>query len=139
VARDLDVSESGFSMTEYLLRASGQFYSAAYNWILALNTAYCYTIPQFIGGNARTTSTSDLVMRCPFQAKGSVVKISGIAQKASGLAAGTWISGGLTLGTTGAFSMSLAATPGAIETWVGTYKANAADEKSVQVFKQEMF
>lgn len=139
MARDLDVSESGFSMTEYLLRVTGQFYSCAYNWILALNTAYCYTIPQFIGGAVISTSTSGVVMRCPFHARGALVQISGVAQKAGGLANGTWISGGVTLASgAGEFTQSLATTPGDV-TWVGTYIATDSESKSIQIFKQEQF
>ena len=140
MARDLENSEWGLNSDEAILRETGAFYSSAYNWLLQLNTAYCYTVPQVIGAYAYTASSGNKVLQCRYEARGPVVEMIGYALDRTtfgGPASGTWVTpGGSTVSHT--FTESQAVTPGA-NTWDGTFIADNDNQISIIVVKREDF
>lgn len=136
--RDLEPSEYGYATRQSILRDTGAFYSAAYNWLLQLNTAYVYTMPHVVGGSAYSVTSGQNVFRCVFIARGPTVEITGYAldrDTFGGPSSGTWVTpSGSTVSHT--FTESLSVTPG-LYTWVGTWVADDTNQRSVVITKQE--
>ena len=138
--RDMEVTEYGYSTRDTLLRDTGQFYSAAYNWLLQMNAGYVYMMPHVIGGSVYSTTSGTNTFRCPFVARGPSVEISGYSLDRTtfgGPANGTWITpGGTTVGHS--FTESLDLTPGAYF-WVGTFIADDTNQRSTTILKREQW
>lgn len=145
MARDLENSEWGLNSDEAILRETGAFYSSAYNWLLQLNTAYCYTVPTVIGCNIYAASAGQKVFRSVYQARGPVVEMTGYALDRTtfgGPASGTWVTPGNPRGyISHMFTESQAVTPpgAGSNVWIGTFIADNAHQISLVVVKREDF
>jgi len=144
VARDLENREWGLHSDAAILRETGAFYSAAYNWVLQQNTAYCYTVPTVIGCNIYAASSGQKVFRAVYQARGPVVEMTGYALDRTtfgGPASGTWVTPSGSF-VSHMFTESQAVTPpgAGSNVWIGTFIAdNNANQISLVVVKREDF